>query len=170
MDEAASFPLPPPSTAHPVTMRPLSTVPAGTTSASLLRPFTPRPPKLAAGGCQGGEAACRDGRCIPRDYLCDGERDCADGSDEDACGGSWGMVRVLGGLYLDFSKALDTVSHGKLLEKLAVHGLSRFTLCWARNWQMARPRARWEMVWLVSGHQMCPPGISIGPRAVQYLY
>ncbi|XP_041319303.1 basement membrane-specific heparan sulfate proteoglycan core protein isoform X9 [Pyrgilauda ruficollis] len=79
-------PRPPPSTARPATTRPLSTVPVGTTPASPLRPFTPRPPKPTARGCQGGEAACRDGRCVPRDYLCDGERDCPDGSDEDACG------------------------------------------------------------------------------------
>ncbi|NXY20055.1 RTJK polymerase, partial [Atrichornis clamosus] len=33
-------------------------------------------------------------------------------------------------VYLDFSKAFDTVSHSILLEKLAVHGLDRCTLCW----------------------------------------
>ncbi|KAF4795891.1 hypothetical protein TURU_089436 [Turdus rufiventris] len=36
-------------------------------------------------------------------------------------------------VYLDFSKAFDTVSHSILLEKLAVHGLDRSTLCWVKN-------------------------------------
>ncbi|TRZ26912.1 hypothetical protein HGM15179_000153 [Zosterops borbonicus] len=36
-------------------------------------------------------------------------------------------------VYLDFSKAFDTVSHSPLLEKLAAQGLDRSTLCWIRN-------------------------------------
>ncbi|KAK4807414.1 hypothetical protein QYF61_001177 [Mycteria americana] len=37
-------------------------------------------------------------------------------------------------VYLDFSKAFDTVSHSILLEKLAAHGLDGFTLLWVKNW------------------------------------
>ena len=37
-------------------------------------------------------------------------------------------------VYLDFSKAFDTVSHGIILQKLAVCGLDRYTLGWVRNW------------------------------------
>ncbi|GAB0194349.1 mitochondrial enolase superfamily member 1 [Grus japonensis] len=37
-------------------------------------------------------------------------------------------------IYLDFSKAFDTVSHSILLEKLAAHGLDRCTLHWVKNW------------------------------------
>ncbi|TRZ10607.1 hypothetical protein HGM15179_016504 [Zosterops borbonicus] len=37
-------------------------------------------------------------------------------------------------VYLDFSKAFDTVSHSILLDKLAARGLDRSTLCWVRNW------------------------------------
>ena len=36
-------------------------------------------------------------------------------------------------VYLDFSKAFDTVSHSIFLEKLAAHGLGRCTLCWLRK-------------------------------------
>ncbi|KAK4813551.1 hypothetical protein QYF61_009594 [Mycteria americana] len=37
-------------------------------------------------------------------------------------------------VYLDFSKAFDTVSHCILLEKLAAHGLDGCTLRWVKNW------------------------------------
>ncbi|GAB0208076.1 mitochondrial enolase superfamily member 1 [Grus japonensis] len=41
-------------------------------------------------------------------------------------------------IYLDFSKAFDTVSHSILLEKLEAHGLDRHTLCWVKNWLEGR--------------------------------
>ncbi|KAK4817141.1 hypothetical protein QYF61_002875 [Mycteria americana] len=37
-------------------------------------------------------------------------------------------------VYLDFSKAFDTVSHSILLEKLAAHGLDGCPLRWVKNW------------------------------------
>ena len=37
-------------------------------------------------------------------------------------------------IYLDFSKAFDSVSHSTRLEKLAAHGLDRCSLCWVKNW------------------------------------
>ncbi|GAB0188176.1 mitochondrial enolase superfamily member 1 [Grus japonensis] len=37
-------------------------------------------------------------------------------------------------VYLDFSKAFDTISHSILLEKLAAYGLDGHTLRWVKNW------------------------------------
>ena len=37
-------------------------------------------------------------------------------------------------VYLDFSKAFDTVSHSILLQKMAARGLDRYTSGWVRNW------------------------------------
>jgi len=37
-------------------------------------------------------------------------------------------------VYLDFSKAFNTVPHSILMEKLAAHGLDGCTLCWIKNW------------------------------------
>ena len=37
-------------------------------------------------------------------------------------------------VYLDFSKAFDTVSHSILLQKLAAHGLDRYILGWVKDW------------------------------------
>ena len=42
--------------------------------------------------------------------------------------------KAVDAVYLDFSKAFDTVSHSILLTKLAAHGLDRATLLWVRNW------------------------------------
>jgi len=41
-------------------------------------------------------------------------------------------------VYLDFSKAFDTIPHSILLEKLAAHGLDECTLCWIKNWLNGR--------------------------------
>ena len=37
-------------------------------------------------------------------------------------------------VYLDFSKAFDTVPHSTLVEKLAAHGLDGRMLCWVKHW------------------------------------
>ncbi|GAB0184590.1 hypothetical protein GRJ2_000924300 [Grus japonensis] len=37
-------------------------------------------------------------------------------------------------VYLDFSKAFDTVSHSILLEKVVAHGLDGHSLCWVKSW------------------------------------
>ena len=41
-------------------------------------------------------------------------------------------------VYLDFSKAFDTVSHSILLQNLADRGLHRYILRWVRNWLEGR--------------------------------
>ncbi|XP_024915374.1 basement membrane-specific heparan sulfate proteoglycan core protein isoform X3 [Cynoglossus semilaevis] len=51
-----------------------------TTSRKPPRPYSP------PGPCRADQATCQSGECIPRDYICDGERDCSDGSDEYRCG------------------------------------------------------------------------------------
>ncbi|XP_028266709.1 basement membrane-specific heparan sulfate proteoglycan core protein isoform X11 [Parambassis ranga] len=55
---------------------------AATTTTTAKKPQIPSLP----GPCRVDQATCQSGECIPRDYICDGERDCSDGSDEFRCG------------------------------------------------------------------------------------
>ncbi|XP_077116593.1 basement membrane-specific heparan sulfate proteoglycan core protein isoform X5 [Ranitomeya variabilis] len=80
-------------TARPVTTRRPATTPyppiytrPPLIATTPIKPFTPKPPIDGPRQCRREEARCPNGQCIPRDYLCDGERDCKDGSDELNCG------------------------------------------------------------------------------------
>ncbi|KAL6119478.1 hspg2 [Pungitius sinensis] len=62
---------------------PLVPTTAATTTTASKKPVRPPSPP---GPCRADQATCQSGECIPRDYICDGERDCSDGSDEFRCG------------------------------------------------------------------------------------
>lgn len=72
-----------------LTTPPTTTTTTSTTSTTRKAPRPPSPP----GPCRVDQATCQSGECIPRDYICDGERDCSDGSDEFRCGGSAASLR-----------------------------------------------------------------------------
>ena len=72
-------------------------------------------------------------------------------------------------VYLDFSKAFDTVSHSILLQKLAAYGLDGHTLCWVKNclasWAQ-KVVAKGVKSIAVAGHKWCSPGLSVGAGSV----
>uniref|UniRef100_A0AAR2JIR6 Heparan sulfate proteoglycan 2 n=1 Tax=Pygocentrus nattereri TaxID=42514 RepID=A0AAR2JIR6_PYGNA len=62
---------------------PATDSPAPTTTPVVTVEVKPPPGPVP---CRADQAMCQSGECISREYLCDGERDCRDGSDELKCG------------------------------------------------------------------------------------
>ncbi|KAJ6656843.1 hypothetical protein lerEdw1_003174 [Lerista edwardsae] len=82
-----STPPPEVTPSRPVTTRIPGTTPSVVTTRrapATVPPRTSKPPPYP-GVCRKDEAVCANRQCIPRDYLCDGEQDCQDGSDELDC-------------------------------------------------------------------------------------
>ena len=61
-----------------------STTTPTTTTSTTTQP--PRPWRVQPSGCSKEQATCTNGECISREYVCDGDFDCSDGSDEHDCG------------------------------------------------------------------------------------
>ena len=82
--------------------------------------------------------------------------------------------RAVDVVYLDFSKAFDTVSHNILLGKLRKRGLDEWSLRWTENWLNGRTQrvvisgaeSSWKLVTPQGCVQGCPPGVSTGPSLV----
>ncbi|KAG7252972.1 hypothetical protein CRUP_020169 [Coryphaenoides rupestris] len=69
----------------PLTTTTTTSTTAASTKAAITTVKKPVGTPGLAGPCRVDQAKCQSGECIPRDYLCDGEMDCTDGSDEFRC-------------------------------------------------------------------------------------
>ena len=79
-------------------------------------------------------------------------------------------------IYLDFSKAFDTVPHRRPLSKLTAQGITGKTNRWIEHWLTDRRQrvyisgaeSDWQKV--ISGVADCTTGINTRPNVICYLY
>ena len=71
-------------------------------------------------------------------------------------------------VYLDFSKAFDTVPHNILVEKLAAHGLDGCTVLGETLAGQLGPKScgQWSEIQLAAGHKWCLPKLSTGATSI----
>lgn len=62
--------------------------------------------------CQEGYLACGDGNCIERGLFCNGEKDCADGSDENSCGEYFRQTDIISTI------VIKIVNRGRVTQKM----------------------------------------------------
>lgn len=63
-------------------------------------------------------------------------------------------------VFLDFSKAFDTVPHSILLDKFSSCGISRFRVHWVKTWLKAC--SEWGYIWLLPVISSIPQGSILG--------
>ena len=75
-------------------------------------------------------------------------------------------------VYLDFQKAVDKVSHSKLLSKMDRYGIDKGVVRWVRNWLSGRRQSddRWSNVWSGVGVEWCSSGVCVGASDVHCVY
>jgi len=72
----------------------------------------PNPTPPGPSHCDRNQVPCANGVCIPADYMCDGDYDCTDRSDEANCGKSQFIVlyylctRLISTIHLNYSNSL----------------------------------------------------------------
>ncbi|XP_059581880.1 uncharacterized protein LOC109283139 [Alligator mississippiensis] len=74
-------------------------------------------------------------------------------------------------VFLDFSKAFDTVSHTILIKKLGDCGIDAYTVRWIANWLKGPEGGDGQVIFDLGGSgQWSPPGLSPCARTVRFLY
>lgn len=75
-------------------------------------------------------------------------------------------------LFVDLSKAFDSVGHELLLQKLSCIGLREMALNWFKNYLSERTQCLSRKLYLspTYSQQRCPAGIYFGPHLIFYFY